>query len=385
MLCTLELWATTTLPSLNCLHQLQQREMLNLVSSRHRLYQFFLPAWDLPPMCLPPCSSVHPTPRQITVSSMITHSKWRPMSQKNKLQRHPFAQDPHPTSTPTPTLTPTPSLQQKTEASFFRWIQFLHGDKWGWATCLVVIDTVCLEQATTTPMLNSSPQIGTVLGSLSDRFLRQTYVILQVVVSLWRWSVLGERINSSRFWEEMPIVMGSLGNPKGTFRCHTVGFSKLVWDNKKPSIQAWIPAFVPCAMLWTSLASSNLYNLDWFPLSRRWPFSPKSLEELSVVLLLSVSELVPTETWLQSPHSSHYITPIIHIVNSQLACLAVASVQVNPWEGISESAISLLFRDHIWHSSIPFEPLGIISCFLQLIICCLSSKLLMLISSFSSF
>lgn len=96
----------------------------------------------------------------------------------------------------------------------------------------------------------------------------------------------------------MPIVMGTLGSLEDTFRCHTVGFRKLVRDNKPPQTQT--PDFCPwCHAVHVKYMSSMPYNpngnLDYFPLFRRRSFSSKSVKDLSVILLLWVSELVHTE------------------------------------------------------------------------------------------
>lgn len=106
----------------------------------------------------------------------------------------------------------------------------------------------------------------------------------------------------------MPIVMGTLGSPEDTFRCHTVGFRKLVRDNKPPQTQT--PDFCTwCHAVHVKCMSSMSYNLngnlDYFPLFRRRSFSSKSVKDFSVILLLWVSELVHTEAWLQSPDSNY--------------------------------------------------------------------------------
>lgn len=65
--CAPELWTTTNSSFLKLLSSAPAKRKVKFrLSSGPRLCQIFLPAWDQAPMCLPPCSSLNPAPREKT-------------------------------------------------------------------------------------------------------------------------------------------------------------------------------------------------------------------------------------------------------------------------------------------------------------------------------
>lgn len=124
--CAPELWTTTNSSFLTLLLSAPAKRKVKsrLSSGLDSARSFFLHEICLPYVCPHAPPLIQPLERERTrhhkwiVSHMVAHIEWRPISQKNKLQRHPCVQD----------SPPHPTLHQKTEVSDFTGMQSL---PWG--------------------------------------------------------------------------------------------------------------------------------------------------------------------------------------------------------------------------------------------------------------